>query len=118
MRSSLGILNLALRGVMEIGIIIALAYWGYQAGNSRLSTIGMAILLPLVGFVFWGLVDFRKTGSLAEVLRLIQELAISGIAAWALFTADAPIPGMSLAVISIVHHILVYALGGTLLKHG
>jgi len=111
-------LNLALRAVMEFGIIAALAYWGYQAGTRRLTTIGMAIILPLIGFGFWALVDFRRAGSLAEVLRLTQELVISGIAAWALFTGGAPILGMGLAMISIVHHILLYALGGTLLKHG
>ena len=116
MQSALGMLNLALRAVMELGIIAALAYWGYHAGNSRLTAIGLAILLPLIGFGFWGSVDFRRAGSPAEVLRLIQELAISGIAALALFNAGAPIAESILGLISIAHHILVYILGGTLLK--
>lgn len=116
MRSALDMLNLTLRAVMELGIIAALAYWGYQAGYSRLTAIGLAILLPLIGFGFWALVDFRKAGSLAEVLRLIQGLAISEVAVWSLFTAGAPLAGSILGLISIVHHILVYVLGGTLLK--
>jgi hypothetical protein len=116
MRSVLAMLNLTLRAVMELGIIAALAYWGYKTADSRITTFPLVIIPPLIGFGFWALVDFRRAGSLAEVLRLIQELAIAGMAAWALLNAGTPILGLSLALISIVHHALVYVLGGTLLK--
>ena len=81
----------------------------------------MKILLsagaPLVGFGIWGLVDFRHAGTLSEPLRLAQELVISGLAALAWYSAGGQIWGWALAVVSIVHHVLVYLLGGTLLKH-
>jgi hypothetical protein len=102
---------------MELGIVIALGYWGYRTGESATAKILLSIGAPLIGFGIWGLVDFRNAGSLAEPLRLIEELVISGLAALAWYAAGAQTWGWALGIISIVHHVLVYALGGTLLKH-
>jgi hypothetical protein len=70
----------------------------------------------LIGFGVWGLLDFRQAGVLAEPLRLMQELVISGLAALAWYVAGGPIPGSTLGVISVVHHIFVYLAGERLLK--
>lgn len=107
--------NVGLRGLMEVGIITALAYWGYQAGSSTLTKLLLGILSPLIVFGFWGLVDFRQAGSLSEALRLLQELIICGLAAVALFVAGQPVLGWVMALISIVQHGLVYLLGDRLL---
>lgn len=116
MSAGLKRLNLVLRVLMELGIIGALAYWGYQTGKSATARFLLSIAAPLIGFGFWGLVDFRGAGSMAEALRLIQELVISGLAAVALYVAGQEVLGWSLAGISIVHHALVYLLGERLLK--
>lgn len=108
--------NVGLRALMELGIVAALGYWGYKTGESASAKILLAVGAPLIGFGFWGLVDFRKAGSLAEPLRLIQELVVSGLAALAWYVAGGQAWGWALGLISIVHHILVYILGGTLLK--
>lgn len=117
MVSTLKWINVGLRALMELGIVIALGYWGYSVGNSTAMKIFLAIAAPLIGFGFWGLVDFRNAGSLAEPLRLIQELVITGLAAAAWYVAGAQAWGWALGTLSIVHHVLVYVLGGTLLKH-
>ncbi|MEW6286169.1 MAG: YrdB family protein [Chloroflexota bacterium] len=116
MLSTLKWFNVGLRALMELGIIIALGYWGYKAGESASAKILLAVGAPLLGFGFWGLVDFRKAGSLAEPLRLIQELVISGLAALAWYAAGAQAWGWALGAASIVHHVLVYLLGETLLN--
>jgi hypothetical protein len=103
--------NVALRGVMEAGIVAALAYWGYRTGQSTWAKIVLGIGAPVLVFGFWGLVDFRKAGRMAEGLRLVQELVISGLAAVALIVAGQPALGWTLGVISVVQHVLVYALG-------
>ena len=81
----------------------------------------MKILLaggtPMLGFGFWGAIDFRWAGKLAEPLRLVQELAISGLAAVALYAAGQRIAGLALGPLSILYHALVYPQGGRLLKH-
>jgi len=109
--------NPALRGVMELGIVLAIGYWGYRAGGNTLARGLLAFGAPLLVFGFWGLVDFRGSGVLAEPLRLCQELALSGIAAVALYAAGQHALGWALGVLSIVHHALVYLLGERLLKH-
>jgi hypothetical protein len=109
--------NVALRGVMETGLVVALGYWGFQTGR----TIGVKILLgigvPILVFGFWGLIDFHQAGPVSEPLRLSQELIITGLAALALFFVGQPALGLALALVSLVHHALVYLQGDTLLKH-
>jgi hypothetical protein len=117
MSSTLKSFNLALRALMELGIVAALGYWGYKSGNGTAAKILLGVGAPLLGFGFWGLVDFRQAGSWAESLRLIQELLVSGLAALAWYIAGAHAWGWALALLSVVHHTLVYLLGGTLLKH-
>ncbi|HKK46589.1 MAG TPA: YrdB family protein [Balneolaceae bacterium] len=115
--SKLQWINLALRGLMETGIVLAFAFWGYRIGGNKSMKILLCIAVPLVGFGFWGAVDFSGMGKLSETLRLIQELVISGLAALALYVTGAHVWGIVLVSISIVHHALVYSLGETLLKN-
>jgi hypothetical protein len=109
--------NLALRTLMELGIVVALAYWGYQTGQTMSTKILLGIGAPLLGFGFWGSIDFHQAGPMSEPLRLFQELIISGLAAVAWYTAGQQALGWTLGMISIFHHALLYLLGGTLLKH-
>jgi len=109
--------NLTLRALMELGIVLAFGYWGYWFGSSFSIKIILCLVAPLIGFGFWGLVDFHQFGKLSEFLRLIQELLISGLAAVALYTTGQGIAAWILAGISIVYHILVYLDGDTLLNN-
>ena len=102
-------LILALRAIMETGIVVGLAYWGLQTADGSIAKIGLAIGAPVLGFGFWGLVDFHQAGRAAEPLRLVQELVISGLVALALWSAGQPLLGLLLAVLSVVYHALVYA---------
>ena len=108
--------NLALRAIMETGIVAAFAYWGFQSGQTTGMKILFAIGAPILGFGFWGAVDFHQAGRMAEPLRLIEELFISGLAAVALYEAGQPVLGWVLGALSIVYHLLVYLSGGRLLK--
>jgi hypothetical protein len=108
--------NLALRALMEMGIVLALAFWGYQTGNNLGTKILLGIIAPLIGFGFWGAIDFHRAGNMAEHLRLIEELVISWLAAFALFVVGQPVLGWTLGLLSIVYHTLVYVSGERLLK--
>ena len=116
MLKSLKTINLALRGIMESGIVAGLAYWGFHSGQNTAIKILLCIGAPLLVFGFWGLCDFHNFGKWSETLRLIQELLLSGLAAVALYTTGLHFWGWILGVISIIHHIFVYPLGETLLK--
>jgi hypothetical protein len=117
--NSLERFNVALRGLMELGIVIGLGYWGYQVGSTLLLKILLAILMPLFVFGFWGLVDFHQAGSLAEPLRLLQELTVCGLTAVALYTVGRHTLGWAMVLIAVVYHALVYLSGARLLpKYG
>jgi hypothetical protein len=120
MRLTLPWLNLALRGLMELGIVAALGYWGYQVGVGLGTSILFGIGAPLLGFGYWSAVDFRRAGRLAEPLRLFQELVISAVAVLAWYAVGQPVLAAALGLVSVVHHVLVYLLGDSLLKrqHG
>jgi hypothetical protein len=108
-------LNVVLRVAMELGIIVALVYWGAKSGVGTAASVLLAIVAPLVGFGLWSAVDFRRLGALAEPLRLAEELLICGLAVLAAYVAGAHALGWALALLSIVHHTLVYLAGDRLL---
>jgi len=116
MKNFLSKINLALRGIMEFGIIVSTGYWGFQTGHTTITKIILCIASPLIVFGFWGTVDFRNFGPISEHLRLIQELLLSGLAIAALYFAGLPSLALVLGIISVLHHILVYFLGERLLK--
>ena len=108
--------NVALRGVMEAGVVAAFGYWGYRYANSALGRTVLAVGVPAIGFGIWGAVDFHQLGRLAEPTRLVEELALSGLASFALWTVDQQTLSVALGAISIAHHLAVYATGERLLK--
>ncbi len=108
--------NVGVRAVVEGGVVAALAYWGYETGVGTASRVVLTIGAPVVGFGIWGAVDFHRFGRLAEPLRLVEELVISGLAAVALFRVGQPVLGIALAALSVTHHALVYLTGERLVQ--
>ena len=113
--SALERLNLTLRALVEVSVVLGLAYWGVHAGDSLAEKLLLGVGAPALGFGFWGAVDFRQAGRFAEPLRLAEELAVSGLAAVALYAAGSPVLGALVAALSILYHALVYASGARLL---
>jgi hypothetical protein len=113
--SPLDTLILVLRVLMEAGVVAGLAYWGAHTGGTTAERIVLGVAVPLIGFGFWGAVDFHQAGRLAEPLRLLQELVVSGLAALALYATGRHALGIGLAALSVVYHALVYVSGRTLL---
>jgi hypothetical protein len=111
------VLILVLRALMEAGIVAGFAWWGYRAGAGTGMKILLAVGAPALGFGFWGVVDFHQAGRLAEPLRLLQELAISALAAVAVYATGQHFLGWALGLLSVAYHALVYLQGGRLLKH-
>ena len=101
---------------MEVGIIAGLAYWGLHTGRSTTEKLVMSIGSPVLVFGFWGIVDFHQVRQYGELLRLTQELVLSFLAAMAIYATGQHTCGLVLAILSIVHHFLVYAVGEKLLK--
>ncbi len=107
---------LLLRVTLELAVVATLAYWGYRQGSGTTTSVVYALLAPAVGFGIWGAVDFHQAGRLAEPLRLLEELAISALAAVGLWVSGQPAFAFALAALSLVYHVAVYATGTRLLK--
>ncbi|MGE0600989.1 MAG: YrdB family protein [Dehalococcoidia bacterium] len=104
------------RVTMETGIVVGFGAWAYQLTNSMAAKIGLTIAVPAVAFGVWGLIDFRRAGRLAEPLRLVQELVISGAAALSAYAAGWHAFGIALGALSVGYHALVYGTARRLLK--
>lgn len=107
---------LALRVVMEIGVVAAFAYWGVHSGATTAGRILLGFAAPALGFGFWGAIDFRGAGRFAEPLRLMQELAVSSLAGLAWYSSGRPVAGAALVGVSVAYHTAVYATGQRLLE--
>jgi hypothetical protein len=101
--------------LVETAVIAALANWGIHTGDRSAAKIMLGIGAPAAGFGLWGAVDSHRS-RLAEPLRLIEELVISGLAAVARYAAGLHVLGFALAALSVVYHALVYATGERLPK--
>jgi len=100
---------------METGIVLGLGYWGYHMGNGTGIKILGSVGAPLLGFGFWSIVDFQQFKN-GESFRLFQELIISGLTAYVIYLTGQHLAGWLLAIVSVIHHALVYSIGDTLLK--
>jgi len=109
--------TLIARVTMETAVIVAFAVWGYHVGTGSAGSIVLAVLVPLVGFGVWGVVDFHQFDRFGEPLRLVEELAISGLAALGWYVTGWHAAALALVGLSVGYHVLVYAQGARLLAH-
>lgn len=100
---------------MKLGVVVAFAAWGYSLGTSVLTRLVLGLLSPLVGFGLWGGVDFRGRRH-AEVLRCVEELTITAVAAAGWYVVGRHVLGVALLTLSIAYHAAIYATGQRLLK--
>ncbi|MCW5851997.1 MAG: YrdB family protein [Anaerolineae bacterium] len=101
-------LNLALRFLLELCILAALAYWGFQTGDGLPARLALGLGAPLLAAVVWGL--FVAPASRRRVplpWRLLLELAIFGSAVAALAAAGQPTLGWFFGLLVVVNTVLM-----------
>jgi Protein of unknown function (DUF2568) len=103
--------NLALAFFLELGVLVALGYWGFQTGQGTIARIGLGIGAPVVAVVVWGLFGAPKAvWHLNGPWRLILEVVFFGSAAVALFAAGQRVLGVAFALVFVLNSILIRAL--------
>ena len=104
--------NLALAFFLELGVLIALGYWGFQMGPTTLAKIGLGIGAPMVAVMVWGLFGApTAVWHLNSPWRLILEVVFFGSAAVALFAAGQRVLGVAFALVFVLNSVLTYVLG-------
>jgi quinol-cytochrome oxidoreductase complex cytochrome b subunit len=101
-------INLALAFVLELCVLAALAYWGFQTGSSLFLRIGLGIGAPLLAALIWGrfMAPASKT-HLSGAPYLLLKLIIFGAAAVALAVVGQVALAIIFAVVSTANQALV-----------
>ena len=96
--------NLALRFLLELAALAALAVWGLRTGPGPVAAVALAVLAPLAGGLLWALcVSPKARWPLPPPARLGIELGLFALAVLALRQAGAPAWGGMLAAAVAVH---------------
>jgi hypothetical protein len=105
--------NLALRFLLELAALAALAYWGVHAGHSVLADVVLGFGAPLLAAVVWGTWAAPKSARrLHGTALLVVQLAVLGAGAAALVAAGHPGLGVAMAAVIAVNAVLLRLWGG------
>lgn len=106
----MGPANDGLRFLLEVGVLVALGYWGFgRSGGAMRWVVGLG--LPLLVAVGWS-VFVNPDGSQAtsDPLRLVLELAVFGAAVAALTALRRRPLALTFALLMVVHLALTFPL--------
>jgi hypothetical protein len=106
-------LNLILRFALELSALAAIGWWGWQRGSGW-GQYALAIGLPLAAAFVWAAFavpnDPSRGGTglvpVPGVFRIALELALFGLAVWALFDVGAMAFGWGLGVGVALHYVV------------
>jgi peptidoglycan/LPS O-acetylase OafA/YrhL len=101
-------LNLALRFLLELAMLAALAYWGSQTGTGAVSIL-LAIVAPCAAALVWGIAVSPKARLQVPLrLRVVIELVLFGLAVAALVSAGQPGLAWAGAACVVVSELVLY----------
>jgi Protein of unknown function (DUF2568) len=107
----MGNANFALRFVLEMAALAALAYWGFhEFGGIAEWLIGLGA--PLLLAAVWGrFMSPKASHPTVDPVRLLIEVTVFGAGVAALFASDATAVAVVFAVLAVLHLALTFALG-------
>jgi Protein of unknown function (DUF2568) len=104
--------SLSLQFLLELAALAALGYWGSTTGDRTFAHVALAIAVPLLAAIVWGIFGSPKAPfHLRGAWRLLLEVVFFGSAAAALFAAGQPVLGAVLAAVVVANVALLHALG-------
>lgn len=102
--------NLALRFLLELCALGALALWGFKTGGGLMVKIGLGIGAPLVAAVVWGaFLSPQAPVQLPGLVVLILQALVFGSAAAALAASGHRTLALVFGVSVVLNAILMYA---------
>jgi Protein of unknown function (DUF2568) len=104
--------NLAARFALELCMLAALGYVGFQLGDGLAAEIGLAVALPLAAAVVWGAAIAPKARRRApDPGRAALELVVFAAASAGLVATGHAVLGLLLAVAVVVNVGLMFVWG-------
>jgi hypothetical protein len=104
--------NLAVRFLLELCALAALAYWGFKTGTGPISKMVLGIGAPLLAAVVWA--TFVAPGASIQVpgpLRLVLQVVIFGLAIAGLAATGHRTLAWSLGITVVINGALMYVWG-------
>jgi hypothetical protein len=102
------LINLGVAFLLELCMLAALGYWGFQTGSSGLVKVVLGIGGPVIAAVIWGFfLAPRSTRRVHDPWHLLLQLIIFGVAAVALAAAGQPTLSVVFAILCLVNVILL-----------
>lgn len=95
-------LNLVVRFFLELCMLAAVGYWGFQTGSGLWLKIILGIGLPMLVAVGW-----RLAWKLSGISRLALELTLLGSGAGALFASSQPDLGWLYTAVLVINKALM-----------
>lgn len=99
--------NLAVTFILELCLLVAFGYWGFMAGYVPRLKIELAIGMPVVVVIFWGLFMAPKAvWRLPSPWHEIAEVVIFALGTIALFAAGQTTLAILFAVVFAINFVL------------
>lgn len=101
-------LNLALRFLLELGVLAIFGYWGFKTGSNPFIKFLLGLGAPILFAVTWGTFLAPKSPlRLSDPWLFLLELVLFALAGWALYsTGNVPLAA-AFGVIYILNKILM-----------
>ena len=101
--------NLALAFLLELALLAAFAYWGFQSGGGTLGKVLLGIGVPVLVAVIWGIfMAPNSTRHLQGGAYLVLKAILFGLGVAALAAAGRTTLGLVFAVVVVINTILLY----------
>ncbi|WP_435196814.1 YrdB family protein [Natronomonas sp. EA1] len=111
LRSPLGMGVYAVRFLLELAALAALAYWGLRTGTTLLVQVALAVIAPLFAAGVWGtFVAPTAPYRLPELPRLGLEILLFGVVALALASLGETTAAGAIAGLAVVDGLAVFYL--------
>ncbi|GCE03123.1 YrdB family protein [Dictyobacter aurantiacus] len=102
-------MNLALVFFLELGVLVALGYWGFHNGQGIIGKIALGIGAPVLAIVVWGIWGAPKSQwHLQGPWYLLLQIVFFGSAALALYAASQRLLGIVFAILVVLACGLAY----------
>ncbi len=99
--------NLALSFLIELGLLAALGYWGYESIGSFWLAVLVGAFLPVVVAIVWGVFLAPKASiPVPEPWHTVFALLLFALATAALFAAHQPVLALIYAVLVVVNQVV------------
>jgi hypothetical protein len=106
--NALRVANLALAFLLELVMLAAFAWWGYQTGQGSQWRIALAIGAPLVVAIFWGLVVAPRAALRTPLsVKFALALLVFALAAVALYMTGQQTLALVVVVLALLNRALI-----------